>query len=176
MRKILIIFLVIVASGFLLLQLIPYGRNHVNPPVTNEPNWDNPQIKVLAERACYDCHSNETVWPWYSHIAPISWLVQYDVEEGRSHLNFSEWGYGRGEGEEGEAMAEVILEGEMPPANYLITHPEARLSGAEKAMLAQGLLAIGGGENEPGKFESESNESQDHEEGERYEDEDYDDD
>jgi hypothetical protein len=65
------------------IQVIPYGRSHTNPPVTGEPAWDSPKTRELAVRACYDCHSNQTVWPWYSHIAPISWLVQQDVDEGR---------------------------------------------------------------------------------------------
>lgn len=174
MRKFLLICLFILAGGFLIIQVVPYGRNHDNPPIINEPTWDNPQIREIAVQACYDCHSNETVWPWYSHIAPVSWLVQYDVEEGRKQLNFSEWGHGRGEGEEAEEMAEVILEGEMPPANYLITHPEARLSEAEKVMLAQGLLAIGGGEFEPEKLKGENYESEDNETEEEYEEDDGD--
>ena len=75
----------------LVVQVIPYGRDHTNPPVAAEPLWDSPQTRDLAVRACFDCHSNETEWPWYSNVAPISWLVQRDVEEGREELNFSEW-------------------------------------------------------------------------------------
>ena len=63
---------VIVIVGFLAIQLVPYGRTHTNPPVTAEPAWDSPQTRALAVRACFDCHSNETVWPWYTSIAPIS--------------------------------------------------------------------------------------------------------
>ena len=130
-------------AGFLLIQLVPYGRDHVNPPIRNEPVWDSPETRALAERACFDCHSNETVWPWYSNVAPISWLVQHDTEEGREELNFSEWGT-RGEGEEGREMVEEIREGEMPPQIYLITHPEAKLTQVEKEQLIEGLLATGG--------------------------------
>lgn len=129
---------VVIVGGFLLIQLAPYGRNHDNPPVVSEPNWDSAETLALAERACFDCHSNETTWPWYSNVAPISWLVQHDVDEGREHLNFSTWGQG-GEGEESGEMAEVIAEGEMPPPVYLITHPEARLTNAEKQTLMAGL-------------------------------------
>ena len=149
MRKLILLFLGLIAGGFLLLQLVPFGRDHNNPPVVSEPNWQNPQTQALAERACFDCHSNETIWPWYSHVAPVSWLVQNHVVEGRQQLNYSEWGNGRGEGEEGEEMAEVIYEGEMPPSSYLITHPEARLTDAEKEVLARGLMALSGGRNEP---------------------------
>jgi hypothetical protein len=172
MRSFLLILIAILIGGFLVIQLVPYGRNHNNPPVVSEPTWNDPQVKELAVRACYDCHSNETVWPWYSNIAPVSWLVQRDVEEGREHLNFSEWGNGRGEGEEGEEMAEVIFEGEMPPSYYLITHPEARLSDSEKPILAQSLTAIGGAESEHERVGNgnENAESEAHEEDELYED------
>jgi hypothetical protein len=76
---------------FGLIQLVPYGRDHTNPPVVAEPAWDSPQTRALAVRACFDCHSNETVWPWYSNVAPASWLVQRDVDDGRRRLNWSEW-------------------------------------------------------------------------------------
>src|SRR5581483_2821093 len=79
------------AALFLLAQAVPYDRSHTNPPVTAEPRWDSPQTRELAARACFDCHSNLTTWPWYSNVAPISWLVQRDVDGGRSALNFSEW-------------------------------------------------------------------------------------
>jgi len=136
-KKVLIVFGAIAALA-LLIQLVPYGRNHTNPPVVAEPNWDSAETKALYDRACADCHSNDTVWPWYSNIAPVSWLVQRDVEEGRQHLNTSEWGTQRIETNE---VGEVILEGEMPMKVFLITHPEARLTKAEKEALAQGLLA-----------------------------------
>jgi len=82
----------IVLAGVIVLiaiQLVPYGHAHTNPPVTGDPQWDSPQTRELAKRACFDCHSNETVWPWYSNIAPVSWLIQHDVDEGRSRMNFS---------------------------------------------------------------------------------------
>ena len=78
----------------LVAQLIPYGRNHRNPPIVAEPTWNSPSTRALAERACFDCHSNETRWPWYSHVAPTSWLVQNHVDEGREVLNFSDWNRG----------------------------------------------------------------------------------
>ncbi len=148
MRRLFLVLVVVVAGGFLLIQLVPYGRNHTNPPITNDLVWTDTEARELAERACYDCHSNETEWPWYSNVAPVSWLVQRDVVEGRQYLNFSEWGKGDREGEEGDEMAEVILEGEMPPAVFLITHPEARLSDAEKRILAQTVRVVGGAERE----------------------------
>lgn len=139
-KRIIKIGLIVGIGGFVLIQLVPYGRNHSNPPVLSEPNWDSPQTRELAQRACFDCHSNETVWPWYSNVAPISWLVQHDTDEGRQHLNFSTWNNGGKGREPGEAI-ESIANGWMPPSVFLITHPEARLTAAEKQALMDGLRA-----------------------------------
>lgn len=127
-------------AGFLLIQLVPYGRSHDNPLVIQEPQWDSAETRALAERACFDCHSNETQWPWYSNVAPISWLVQHDVEEGRQTLNFSTWGNSNNSRATRE-LAEVIREGEMPMPVFLVMHPEARLTQAEKEALIRGLVA-----------------------------------
>ena len=110
-----------------LIQLIPYGHNHTNPPVVQEPNWDSPQTRAIAKRACFDCHSNETVWPWYSNIAPVSWLVYRDVAGGREHLNFSEGG----DQSSANEIRRVLQSRDMPPATYLLLHPEARLTDQE---------------------------------------------
>lgn len=140
MRKAILIVLIVLILGCVALQLVPVPRD--NPPVTREMRWDSPQTRALAQRACLDCHSNETVWPWYAYIAPFSWLVARDVQEGRARLNFSEWDRQRGEvAHEPEEIVEVIYEGEMPPPSYLITHPAARLTDAEKQALAEGLQA-----------------------------------
>ena len=121
---------------FLAIQLVPYGRDHTNPPVTGEPNWDSPATRTVARQACFDCHSNETEWPAYASIAPVSWLVQHDVNEGRAVLNFSDWPRPQ---EEAKEASEAILEGEMPPAAYTLIHAHARLSTADRERLAQGL-------------------------------------
>ena len=136
------VILIVVIAGILvfgLIQVIPYGHNHTNPPVTKEPNWDSPQTRALAKRACFDCHSNETVWPWYSNVAPVSWLVQHDTEDGRRRLNFSEWGSGHLR--EPDEIYREIERGSMPPLQYFPTHPEARLSADEKTQLINGLKA-----------------------------------
>jgi len=144
MKKILLTLLSVLIVGFLLIQLVPYGREHTNPPVLAEPEWDSTQTRTYFMLACGDCHSNETVWPWYSSIAPISWLVQHDVDEGREYLNVSEWGTREFEAEE---AAEVYKEGEMPPIQYYPTHPEARLSAAERSAFIQGLVNTFGNED-----------------------------
>jgi hypothetical protein len=120
----------------LLVQLIPLPGRGNNPPVTSEPKWDSPQTRALAKRACFDCHSNETTWPWYSYVAPVSWLVYRDTMEGRSRMNFSEW---NSRPQSADEIVGMIQEGEMPPAIYLPMHPAARLTAAEKQQLITGL-------------------------------------
>ena len=133
--------LLIAIGAGIVIQLIPYGREHENPPVVQEPAWDQTRTRELFFRACQDCHSNQTDWPWYSSVAPVSWLVQHDVDEGRSHFNVSEWGRDKNHGDE---AAELVRKGEMPPWFYLAVHPEARLSDAERDELVAGLSATFG--------------------------------
>jgi hypothetical protein len=126
-------------------QLVPYGRDHDNPPVRLEPAWNDTATRDLARRACFDCHSNETVWPWYSHVAPVSWLVQRDVDRARSELNFSEWDRPQDEADE---AAEMVQKGKMPLWYYLPLHPEARLTPSERDALIAGLIATVGARGE----------------------------
>jgi hypothetical protein len=126
-------------GGLLLIQLVPYGRNHNNPPVLSEPNWDSPDTRALAKTACFDCHSNETDWNrWYTKVAPASWLVQHDVDEGRRVVNFSEWNQNGKPRELGE-LIEATQEGFMPPKQYLILHPEAKLTQDQINQLVNGF-------------------------------------
>jgi cytochrome c551/c552 len=138
-------------AGFLAIQLVPYGRDHTNPPGTGAPPWDSERTLALARTACFDCHSNETVWPWYSNIAPLSWRLTNHVVEGRAALNFSEWASSEQETDE---IVEVVEEGDMPPWDYVLAHPDAQLSGEDRAALIQGLDATfgagEGGEDEEG--------------------------
>ena len=141
MLKRIVIFAVIgLVAAAALIQLVPYGHDHPNPPVKSEPAWDSPQTRALAQRACFDCHSNQTVWPWYSNLAPVSWLVYGDVMEGRQRLNFSDWN--RHEGQYVDEFKEVYYEKNMPPASYLSLHPPARLTSAEWKQLFDGLETI----------------------------------
>jgi hypothetical protein len=135
---------------FAVIQAVPYGRDHSNPPVRQEPAWDSPQIRALAVDACFDCHSNQTSWPWYSNIAPISWLAQRDVDNGREALNFSEWD----REQEGEDVVEVVQDGSMPPDYYGWLHPKARLSSEERQALIRGFEAMFG-PGEEGEEEGE---------------------
>ena len=134
LKKIVIIVVGVLVVVFVLVQLLPVDRT--NPPVTQEVAWDSPEVEAMVRRACYDCHSNETVWPWYSTIAPASLLVARDVREGRSHLNFSEWDRANAETID---VIKAVKEGEMPLPIYLPMHPEARLSEDELGTLIVGL-------------------------------------
>jgi hypothetical protein len=118
-----------------LIQLIPFGHDHSNPPVAKEPAWDSPQTRDLFVRACFDCHSNQTGWRWYSYVAPASWLVARDVNGGRRHMNFSAWDQPQ---KHAEHVSEEVKSGDMPPWFYLPLHPSAKLSDAEKLLLIEG--------------------------------------
>jgi hypothetical protein len=131
----------VLVAFFLILQAIPYGRAHDNPGTVREPPWDSPRTRELAVRACFDCHSNQTAWPWYSHVAPVSWYVQRHVEDGRAELNFSEFGIGR---QETSDTVQVLRNGTMPPGYYLPLHSAAQLSDAERDELIRGFQATFG--------------------------------
>ena len=124
---------------FTLMQCVPYGRTHANPPATREPQWDSAHTRDLVKRACFDCHSNETRWPWYANVAPMSWVVQSDVESARTIVNFSEWNV------ELYPLAPYsgssVRTGNMPPDQYRVAHPEANLTRDELTELARGLDA-----------------------------------
>ncbi|MDB4961959.1 MAG: Cytochrome c [Myxococcales bacterium] len=143
--KSLVIGLAVVLGLFLLMQAIPYGRTHSNPPTISEPKWDSPRTRELAVRACFDCHSNHTKWPWYADVAPFSWVVQYDVENARSVVNYSEWNrhyplavY----------SGQTVRDEMMPPDKYKIAHPEANLTPQEAIDLQRGLDATMGPETQ----------------------------
>lgn len=139
LKRILLVATLVGFGLFGLIQLVPYGRNHSNPPVLAEPRWDTPATRTLAAKACFDCHSNLTTWPWYSNVAPVSWLVQRDVDGGRSQFNFSEWNKPQ-DVSIGDAV-DAIRGGSMPPAIYKLMHPTARLSGSDNDALIKGLVA-----------------------------------
>lgn len=138
-RTLVILFGLVVVLGAAA-QFIPVTRT--NPPVTGDIPAP-PEIKTLLRGACYDCHSHETVWPWYSRVAPASWLVAGDVKEGREHLNFSTWSDYKPakQGVLLDDAVEQIREGEMPPFYYAWMHPKARLTDAQKDQLVTWMKA-----------------------------------
>lgn len=129
----------IIIAAFVLIQLVRFVVPEFkldNPPVAQQIAWSSPEAEQLWKQACADCHSNETVYPWYSYIAPFGWLVAHDVHEGRVALNIStarriEW----------DEMVELIERGEMPPPIYLPLHPEANLTAAQQETLIAGIRA-----------------------------------
>ena len=120
-----------VVLGFLILlvaiQFVPINRD--NPPVTGEVRA-TPEVASLLRRSCYDCHSHETKWPWYSRVAPISWLVTHDVHEGRDHLNFSQWtAYTpKDRAKKRAGISDLVQQRDMPLWYYLPMHSEAKLT------------------------------------------------
>jgi hypothetical protein len=138
-RRVLIILGFALVAAFLLLQIHPLLHDFSNPPVLTELRWDSEQTYQLTRRACWDCHSNETAWPWYTKIAPFSMVLVRDVEAGREAMNFSEWATGGAV--DTEEMVETISKNQMPPPFYLILHPEADLNNDERSDLINGLIA-----------------------------------
>jgi len=132
----------VLALVLLAIQAIPVDRR--NPPVEQRIAAST-EVRAILRRACFDCHSHETVWPWYSRIAPISWLIAHDVHEGRDKFNLSTWNRLRPR-QESKARKEAwdeVSEGEMPPWRYLVLHPRARLSPEDKTFLRGWLLSGG---------------------------------
>jgi hypothetical protein len=134
MKKILLFVVIGGLALFGLIQLIPI--NHDNPPTTQEPNWSSPEARALIKNGCFQCHSNETDWPWYSYVAPASWLVKFDVVRGRGEFNFSEWDKNPGELNE---MVKEVQRGSMPPLQYTLFHPESKLNNQQKQALVDAL-------------------------------------
>lgn len=128
------IILAVLIIAFIGAQFVPVDRT--NPPVTGEIQAPV-EVSEILKRSCYDCHSNETVWPWYSRVAPVSWLVVSDVNEAREHMNFTEWNKysAKKKGEKIEEIWEEVESGEMPLWFYVPLHPEVKLSSADKELL-----------------------------------------
>jgi hypothetical protein len=137
MRKILKDARVIIIVLILILLMIQMFRvERVNPPVQSD-FAAKPEIKALMSGACYNCHSNQTVWPWYSYVAPASWFVAHDVHEGRKSLNFSDWGAlsAKSQGRTLAKIAHRVIEGEMPPWHYTVTHRQGSLTMTNRAQI-----------------------------------------
>ena len=134
MKKILLFIVIGGLVLFGLIQLIPIDRT--NPPTTQEPKWSSPEARALVQKSCFQCHSNQTEWPWYSYIAPASWLIKMDVVKGRDQFNFSEWDQNPGNLIQ---MVRNIQRGSMPPLQYTLFHPEAKLNDQQKQALIDAL-------------------------------------
>ena len=132
------------ATAFLLLaiQLIPVNRGNpsVDPSQTIYAALPVPaDVKAVFERSCKNCHSNETAWPGYGYVAPVSWVIAHDVHQGRKTMNFSEWGSYSAQKKEDrlEEICEQVTNGEMPDHKYTIFHREANITSEERAAVCQ---------------------------------------
>lgn len=150
MRRIIRWVIVIIVTVMIAVQFVPVDRT--NPPVSRDLGAE-PAVASILRRSCYDCHSNETEWPWYSYVAPVSWLVARDVHEGREHLNFSTWDTYSPE-QQAKLIREALEEvesGEMPMSIYLVTHRNAAISNSDLATLrAWANAAARAGGSRPG--------------------------
>lgn len=130
-------------AGFILIQFIPIwdfvpSMDPRNPPVRHAIRWASPEAEAIMHTVCYTCHSNETEYPLYAKIAPVSWIAAEHVNAGRAHLNFSEQPLNNIDPDQ---LIAYIESGAMPPAAYRLTHPEANLTAAQKAALIDGIRA-----------------------------------
>ena len=128
------IFFVLLVLAFIGIQFVEVER--ANPPVTADLNAPS-EVKFILKNSCYDCHSNETVWPWYSKIAPFSWLIVKDVKGGRIHLNFSEWEklYSDKRTKIKKEIWNQINQNKMPTDIYALIHPSAKLELTQKNVI-----------------------------------------
>jgi hypothetical protein len=137
-RKLLVLAVLVFAG----MQVVPVDRS---APDDHEPlSIDDVVVADVMERACVDCHTNHTTWPWYSRVAPVSWWVVDHVQEGRSELNLSRWGEldARRRDHKLEELIELVEDGEMPLSSYTWGHPDARLTEAEREALIQWARSV----------------------------------
>lgn len=132
------------------IQFVPVHRD--NPPVRGELQAP-PEVQAVLRRSCYDCHSVQTRWPWYSYVAPVSWLVAHDVHEGRGQVDFTGWSAmpPRKQAHVPHECAEQVEHGDMPLWIYRVAHPDAKLSSVEVAILqrwAESIPVAPGGDGE----------------------------
>ncbi|MES2132100.1 MAG: heme-binding domain-containing protein [Bacteroidota bacterium] len=104
----------------------------------------NTEVEQLLKVACYDCHSNQPTFPWYTNIAPVSWWIKHHIDEGNHHLNFSDWGTytEKRKNHKLEECIEMIEEGEMPMDSYTWMHKDAKLTDAQKLQLVEFFKAV----------------------------------
>ena len=142
LRKILKWSLLVVLCLFVIAQF--YRPAKTNPLIEASNALEahvqvDPKVAAILDRSCADCHSNKTRWPWYSHVAPVSWFVIDHVDHGRSHLNFSEWGkYDRDEQRKLLAVTcEIVREGGMPLSSYTPLHPGSKLTAEDISAICE---------------------------------------
>ncbi len=138
-----------IAVLIILIAMQLFRIDKKNPPVIVENdflalNGASPDVQTIIKSSCYDCHSNTSTYPWYSNVAPVSWWVKHHINEGREHLNFSEWGKytAKKADHKLEECVEMIQEGEMPMSSYTLVHRESKLSEEQKLMLVNWFSSL----------------------------------
>lgn len=151
MKKFFKWFFIILITGFIVIQFLPVSPGKTNPPVTNEIVWVSEKVENQFNNNCADCHSNNTKWPWYTYIAPVKWATEGHVFEGREEYNIStdkitdEWV---------SEFYQALIDGQMPPEDYMITHPEVKnMTKQEKIDFAKGIINSLGSEEFKKQFE-----------------------
>ncbi len=146
MRKLLKWTAIVLVVLFLGIQLMRPARS--NPPVDESQTIEartqmTPQVKAIFERSCNDCHSNKTVWPWYTNVAPISWWIVGHINEARQLMNLSEWGKLDRDRQDRKLrqICDEVTDGGMPLPSYLPMHPKAKLSEQDKKTLCDWTAA-----------------------------------
>ena len=140
---------ILIGVIILLVILQFFQTNKTNPDsepaldiisITNPPN----NIAATLKQSCYDCHSNNTRYPWYSYVAPASWIINNHITDGRKHLNFSEWGKYESKrvSRKLEECVEEVSEGNMPMPGYVVLHSEAKLDAARKEQLVKWFKSL----------------------------------
>ncbi len=140
-----IILIVLVALG--LMQFVQIDKTNPVAPAQNDfvvVTAPNPEVESLLKSACYDCHSNNSVYPWYTYVSPVSWWIKNHINEAREELNFSEWAsYSAKKADHKlEECIELVKEEEMPLPSYTWMHPEAKISQEQRALLSEFFASL----------------------------------
>jgi hypothetical protein len=142
---------IVVGSISLLILIQAIQPSRTNPPVIPSRSLEShvevpPEVQAVLKRSCYDCHSSATVWPWYSHVAPVSWYVVHDVNTGRRHVNLQDWEAQVNEQEGKEHLGlicKLVREGQMPPADYRFVHKGTSLTPEETSAVCAWSEKVG---------------------------------
>jgi Haem-binding domain len=165
MKRVPVKWIVVGVVAFLIvIQVVQPART--NPPVTPSRSLEAhvevpPDVQAVLKRSCYDCHSNATVWPWYSHVAPVSWYIIHDVNTGRGHVNLQNWEAQVNEQEGKEHLGlicKLVKNGTMPPADFRFMHKGTDLSPAEIETVCAWSQKVGTPEDSDEKHDHEKDE------------------
>ena len=142
MRKLAKYTSILFVSIFIGIQFVPTPAvSKTSISATHTAEMINPQVSAILDRSCQDCHSNRTAWPWYSHVAPVSWVISKHVSEGREMLDFSEWVNQPPSVDERMLICDAVSNGRMPLPGYTVIHRNARLSKQDVELLCRWAAA-----------------------------------